>query len=60
MPSSSPRRATCWPAPAGQDRQAAGTPRTGKVVRTLEGHTDIVRAVAFSPDQKTLATCQRR
>ena len=29
-------------------------PQTGKLIRTLEGHTDVVRSVNFSPDQKTL------
>jgi len=29
-------------------------PSTGKVVRTLEGHADYVRSIAFSPDGKRL------
>src|SRR5262249_30182743 len=30
--------------------------RTGHLIATLTGHTDIVRGVAFSPDGTTLAT----
>jgi WD40 repeat protein len=33
---------------------------TGKVLRTLEGHTDYVVATAFSPDGKTLASASAR
>jgi WD40 repeat protein len=29
-------------------------PSTGKVIRTLEGHTDYVRSIVFSPDGKRL------
>ena len=29
--------------------------KTGKELATLEGHTDMVWSVAFSPDSKTLA-----
>src|SRR5207245_730207 len=30
--------------------------KTGKELRSLSGHTDVVRGVAFSPDGRTLAT----
>ena len=29
---------------------------TGQEVRTLQGHSDLVRSVALSPDEKTIAS----
>jgi WD40 repeat protein len=40
----------------GQDPARLWDTRTGKPIATLTGHTDLVEAVAFSPDGTTLAT----
>lgn len=33
--------------------------KTGQVIRTLDGHTDLVYKGVFSPDEKLLASCSR-
>src|SRR6266508_5203492 len=33
--------------------------RSGRLLRTLDGHTDVVYKGVFSPDEKSLASCSR-
>jgi WD40 repeat protein len=53
-----PKTPSVWPLERG-NRQAFGEEClfvTGKTHKTLEGHKEAVRSIAFSPDGRTLAT----
>ena len=52
----SPRTAGSWPPPAHDGTVRLWDPATGNQVRELTGHTGWVRAVAFAPDGRLLAT----
>ena len=45
-----------WPESSGSGNLYALDAATGKLLRTLDGHEDHVKSVAFSPDGKLLAS----
>ena len=51
--------ASAWPPPVEDDTAKVWDAQTGKELLTLQGHTDSVDGVAFSPDGKRLATASR-
>ena len=50
----------CWLASAGEEAVYLWDLTTGSLVRSLEGHTDFINDVAFSPDGRLLASSSGR